>query len=138
MLASHQCHHRWRCSPARICSIGQESYAQDGPPDYAMLGRHVHHELPGPAKHRSGKTYRHRQRSAPLGSPVPDLHQLAVCEIQCVIVRVSIRFNARKCSPPVLMQVPSNIVVGKIKYPGIYICAAMAVWGMISACMAAV
>jgi MFS family permease len=36
------------------------------------------------------------------------------------------------------MQVPSNIVVGKVKYPGIYICAAMAVWGMISACMAAV
>lgn len=36
------------------------------------------------------------------------------------------------------MQVPSNIIVRKVKYPGIYICAAMAVWGMISACMAAV
>jgi MFS family permease len=36
------------------------------------------------------------------------------------------------------MQVPSNIIVGKVKYPGVYICAAMAVWGMISACMAAV
>src|SRR5947209_19148837 len=36
------------------------------------------------------------------------------------------------------MQVPSNIIVGKVKYPGIYIGTAMAVWGMISACMAAV
>jgi MFS family permease len=36
------------------------------------------------------------------------------------------------------MQVPSNIIVGKIKYPGVYICSAMGVWGMISACMAAV
>jgi hypothetical protein len=35
-------------------------------------------------------------------------------------------------------QVPSNIIVGKVKYPGVYICAAMAVWGMISACMIAV
>src|SRR3954449_1443534 len=36
------------------------------------------------------------------------------------------------------MQVPSTIIVEKVKYPGIYICAAMAVRGMISACMAAV
>lgn len=36
------------------------------------------------------------------------------------------------------MQVPSNIIVGKVKWPGVYICCAMAVWGMISACMGAV
>ena len=36
------------------------------------------------------------------------------------------------------MQVPSNLVVSKIKYPGLYICAAVAVWGVISACTAAV
>ncbi|KIX01122.1 uncharacterized protein Z518_10188 [Rhinocladiella mackenziei CBS 650.93] len=38
----------------------------------------------------------------------------------------------------ILMQVPSNIVVGKIQYPAIYICAAMGVWGLISALMAVV
>jgi len=36
------------------------------------------------------------------------------------------------------MQVPSNIVVGKIAYPAVYICAAMALWGLISALMAVV
>lgn len=36
------------------------------------------------------------------------------------------------------MQVPSNMILGKIKYPGIYINAAMALWGMVSACMSAV
>ncbi|KAH9217344.1 major facilitator superfamily domain-containing protein [Leptodontidium sp. 2 PMI_412] len=35
------------------------------------------------------------------------------------------------------MQVPSNIIVGKVKFPAVYISAAMAVWGIISACMAA-
>jgi hypothetical protein len=38
----------------------------------------------------------------------------------------------------VLMQVPSNMIVGKIKWPGIYICAGMAGWGVISALMAVV
>ncbi|KAE8150843.1 major facilitator superfamily domain-containing protein [Aspergillus avenaceus] len=38
----------------------------------------------------------------------------------------------------ILMQVPSNIVVGKIKFPGAYICASMALWGVLSACMASV
>lgn len=38
----------------------------------------------------------------------------------------------------ILMQVPSNIILGKIKYPGVYICSAMALWGVISACMGAV
>lgn len=38
----------------------------------------------------------------------------------------------------VLMQVPSNMVVGRIKWPAIYICLGMAAWGAISACMAAV
>ncbi|KAJ5042975.1 uncharacterized protein L3040_004365 [Drepanopeziza brunnea f. sp. 'multigermtubi'] len=35
------------------------------------------------------------------------------------------------------MQVPSNMIVGKIPRPGVYICFAMAIWGAISACMAA-
>ena len=38
----------------------------------------------------------------------------------------------------VLMQVPSNLLVSKIRYPAIYICSAVAVWGAISACTAAV
>ncbi|KAJ6476025.1 major facilitator superfamily domain-containing protein [Mycena vitilis] len=33
----------------------------------------------------------------------------------------------------ILMQVPSNVLVGKIKWPATYICAAMAVWGVVSA-----
>lgn len=36
------------------------------------------------------------------------------------------------------MQVPSNIVVGKVRNPAVYICCAMAVWGLISALMAVV
>ncbi|KAL2075214.1 hypothetical protein VTL71DRAFT_156 [Oculimacula yallundae] len=36
----------------------------------------------------------------------------------------------------ILMQVPSNMIVSKIKYPGTYICAAMGLWGLISALMA--
>lgn len=38
----------------------------------------------------------------------------------------------------ILMQVPSNMIAGKIAWPGLYICAAMAVWGVISALMATV
>lgn len=36
------------------------------------------------------------------------------------------------------MQVPSNMIAGKIAYPGTYICAAMALWGIISGLMATV
>ena len=36
------------------------------------------------------------------------------------------------------MQVPSNLLVSKIKYPAWYICFAVGVWGVISACTAAV
>jgi MFS family permease len=36
------------------------------------------------------------------------------------------------------MQVPSNLVVSKIKLPGVYICFSMALWGILSACTAAV
>ena len=36
------------------------------------------------------------------------------------------------------MQVPSNLVVSKIKYPAVYICSAVCVWGAISACTAAI
>ncbi|KAH8887606.1 MFS general substrate transporter [Thozetella sp. PMI_491] len=38
----------------------------------------------------------------------------------------------------ILMQVPSNMIAGKTKYPGVYICAGMAAWGVISALMATV
>ncbi|CAG8403794.1 unnamed protein product [Penicillium salamii] len=38
----------------------------------------------------------------------------------------------------ILMQVPSNLIVGKIKFPGVYICVSMALWGVLSACTAAV
>lgn len=36
------------------------------------------------------------------------------------------------------MQVPSNLVVGKIRFPAVYICLSMALWGILSACTAAV
>ena len=36
------------------------------------------------------------------------------------------------------MQVPSNMMLSKIKYPGAYICGAMALWGVVSGCMGAV
>ncbi|KAF3402875.1 hypothetical protein DPV78_003562 [Talaromyces pinophilus] len=38
----------------------------------------------------------------------------------------------------ITMQIPSNMIASKIKWPGIYINIAMAVWGAISACTAAV
>ncbi|KAJ7451728.1 major facilitator superfamily domain-containing protein [Mycena galericulata] len=38
----------------------------------------------------------------------------------------------------ILMQVPSNILVGKISRPGTYICTAMAIWGVVSAATGAV
>jgi MFS family permease len=38
----------------------------------------------------------------------------------------------------VIMQVPSNLLVSKIRFPALYICSAVAVWGAISACTAAV
>ncbi|KAI1313221.1 nicotinamide mononucleotide permease [Xylaria venustula] len=38
----------------------------------------------------------------------------------------------------ILLQVPSNLVLGKIKWPGVYICSGMAVWGAISASMSSV
>ncbi|KAI1421909.1 nicotinamide mononucleotide permease [Xylaria sp. FL1777] len=38
----------------------------------------------------------------------------------------------------ILLQVPSNLILGKIKWPGIYICGGMAVWGAISALMSIV
>ncbi|GLI77968.1 hypothetical protein PoHVEF18_006265 [Penicillium ochrochloron] len=38
----------------------------------------------------------------------------------------------------ILMQVPSNLIVGKIRFPGVYICFSMALWGVLSACTAAV
>jgi MFS family permease len=36
------------------------------------------------------------------------------------------------------MQVPSNMIVGKIKWPAVYICSGMAAWGAVSAAMAGV
>ncbi|KAI0854661.1 nicotinamide mononucleotide permease [Xylaria cubensis] len=38
----------------------------------------------------------------------------------------------------ILLQVPSNLVLGRIKWPGVYICCGMAVWGAISALMSTV
>ncbi|WRT68772.1 uncharacterized protein IL334_005752 [Kwoniella shivajii] len=38
----------------------------------------------------------------------------------------------------VSLQIPSNMIVSKIKYPGIYICFMCGVWGLISACTGAV
>ncbi|OAA54604.1 Major facilitator superfamily domain, general substrate transporter [Niveomyces insectorum RCEF 264] len=38
----------------------------------------------------------------------------------------------------ILMQIPSNMIAGKTSYPAIYICCAMAAWGAVSACTAAV
>lgn len=38
----------------------------------------------------------------------------------------------------VIMQVPSNLLVSKIRFPALYICSAVALWGAISACTAAV
>lgn len=36
------------------------------------------------------------------------------------------------------MQVPSNLLVSKIRYPALYICTAVALWGIVSSCTAAV
>ncbi|KAJ3533060.1 hypothetical protein NM208_g8155 [Fusarium decemcellulare] len=33
----------------------------------------------------------------------------------------------------IIMQIPSNMMLGRLKLPGVYICMAMAVWGVISA-----
>ncbi|KAG5657996.1 hypothetical protein KAF25_006947 [Fusarium avenaceum] len=38
----------------------------------------------------------------------------------------------------ILFQVPSNMIAGRIKWPGIYICCSMVIWGAISAIMASV
>ncbi|KAI1748004.1 nicotinamide mononucleotide permease [Xylaria castorea] len=38
----------------------------------------------------------------------------------------------------ILLQVPSNLILGRIKWPGVYICCGMAVWGAISALMSTV
>lgn len=37
-----------------------------------------------------------------------------------------------------MFQIPSNMALGKIKWPGVYICSAMTVWGIISAAQTAV
>ncbi|KAH7227416.1 major facilitator superfamily domain-containing protein [Fusarium oxysporum] len=67
--------------------------------------------------------------SAKLANIEEDLH-LSPVDYQTA---VSILF----CSY-ILFQVPSNMIVGRIKWPGIYICASMVLWGAISAIMASV
>ncbi|CRG91007.1 putative transporter C1002,16c [Talaromyces islandicus] len=67
--------------------------------------------------------------SAKLANIVEDLHMTSVQFQTCV----SLLFVGY-----ILMQVPSNMLASKTKHPGIYICVAMAVWGVISACTAAV
>ncbi|KAF4435204.1 nicotinamide mononucleotide permease [Fusarium austroafricanum] len=67
--------------------------------------------------------------SAKLANIEEDLH-LSDVDYQTA---VSILF----CSY-ILFQVPSNMIVGRIKWPGIYICMSMVLWGAISAIMASV
>ncbi|KAL0934746.1 fungal specific transcription factor domain protein [Colletotrichum truncatum] len=62
--------------------------------------------------------------SAKLAGIMQDLH-LSETEYQTC---VSILFVGY-----IIMQIPSNMIIGKIKLPGVYICGAMAVWGIISA-----
>lgn len=38
----------------------------------------------------------------------------------------------------ILMQIPSNLVLSKIKWPAVWICSAVVGWGAVSACTAAV
>ncbi|KAI5478367.1 hypothetical protein MNV49_005218 [Pseudohyphozyma bogoriensis] len=38
----------------------------------------------------------------------------------------------------ILMQVPSNLIVAKVRYPAVYLCLAMALWGAVSAATGAV
>uniref|UniRef100_A0A8H7K224 Major facilitator superfamily (MFS) profile domain-containing protein n=1 Tax=Bionectria ochroleuca TaxID=29856 RepID=A0A8H7K224_BIOOC len=38
----------------------------------------------------------------------------------------------------ILFQVPSNMIASRIKWPGVYICLSMALWGAISAVMASI
>lgn len=44
----------------------------------------------------------------------------------------------QRLTAAVIMQVPSNMILGKLKWPAVYICGAMGVWGVISAAQAAV
>lgn len=37
----------------------------------------------------------------------------------------------------VALQIPSNMIVSKIKWPGIYICAMCVAWGLVSGCTGA-
>ncbi|KAF4470316.1 nicotinamide mononucleotide permease [Fusarium albosuccineum] len=67
--------------------------------------------------------------SAKLANIETDLH-LSPVEYQ---TSVSILF----CSY-ILFQVPSNMIAGRIRWPGIYICCSMVLWGAISATMASV
>ncbi|KAM0549207.1 hypothetical protein ACHAPJ_009516 [Fusarium lateritium] len=63
--------------------------------------------------------------SAKLAGITEDLNLSATEYQSCV----SILFVGYK----VIMQIPSNMIIGRIKLPGVYICVAMAVWGVISA-----
>ncbi|VUC27780.1 unnamed protein product [Clonostachys rosea] len=67
--------------------------------------------------------------SAKLANIMEDLH-LNDTEYQSCI---SILFAGY-----IIMQIPSNMLLGKLSLPGVYICAAMAVWGIISAAQTAV
>lgn len=67
-------------------------------------------------------------------------YQTAVSILFCGYSRFScpVSIDFFLTSNLVLMQVPSNMIVGKIKWPGVYICMGMAAWGIISALMAVV
>ncbi|KAI3391063.1 hypothetical protein diail_8068 [Diaporthe ilicicola] len=62
--------------------------------------------------------------SAKLANITEDLH-LTSTEYQSCISILFVGY--------ILMQVPSNMMLGKVKWPGVYICVAMGVWGVISA-----
>jgi MFS family permease len=66
----------------------------------------------------------------------------SVCCLWGIVRRPVLSMNISCCAvvltSAVLMQVPSNMIAGKTRFPGVYICIAMCLWGVISACTAAV
>ncbi|RSL64126.1 hypothetical protein CEP53_004215 [Fusarium sp. AF-6] len=52
--------------------------------------------------------------------------------VMCILNYLD-RNNIASAKLAVIMQIPSNMMLGRLKLPGVYICLAMAVWGIISA-----
>lgn len=79
--------------------------------------------------------------SAKLAGIMEDL-DLSDTEFQSCVSILFVGYSKSKTKSPmssclfthlVLMQIPSNMMLGRLKLPGVYICLAMAVWGIISA-----